>query len=198
MSRGEGRAITILHLSDLQFGRHHRFADPHGGFDTLLQRLCVDLDLLAHEQALVPDLVALTGDLAEGGGRENVIDASQARPRGHRASRPPRSGSARPGARRPEPAARCPSRDRALPGVLAGRRGDGERRDRRDRAAVERHERAPRARAANRPQRPGVEWRGRTSRAEAGSPRQESGSAQRDGELGAREPVVRDRLAGLR
>jgi 3',5'-cyclic AMP phosphodiesterase CpdA len=60
-------AITILHLSDVQFGKHHRFADEGGGFGTLLQRLCDDLDLLKRENGLVPDLVALTGDLAEWG-----------------------------------------------------------------------------------------------------------------------------------
>ncbi|HEY0481200.1 MAG TPA: pentapeptide repeat-containing protein [Kofleriaceae bacterium] len=60
-------AVTILHLSDIQFGRHHRFADPGGGFDTLLRRLCDDLDLLARENGLEPDLVALTGDLSEWG-----------------------------------------------------------------------------------------------------------------------------------
>jgi len=60
-------AVTILHLSDMQFGRHHRFTDAAGGFDTLLQRLCDDLDLLARDNGLVPDVVALTGDLAEWG-----------------------------------------------------------------------------------------------------------------------------------
>ncbi len=60
-------AVTILHVSDMQFGKNHRFADPDGGFDTLLRRLCDDLDLLARENSLKPDLVALTGDLAEWG-----------------------------------------------------------------------------------------------------------------------------------
>lgn len=60
-------ALTVLQVSDLQFGKYHRFADPAGGFDTLLHRLCDDLDLLAREHGLVPDVVALTGDLAEWG-----------------------------------------------------------------------------------------------------------------------------------
>ena len=63
-------AITILHISDVQFGKHHRFADPSGGFDTLRQRLCDDLDLLAAQHGLKPDLVAMTGDLAERGTRK--------------------------------------------------------------------------------------------------------------------------------
>src|SRR5688572_11127167 len=60
-------AITILHVSDVQFGKHHRFADEGGGFDTLLRRLCDDLDLLRERNGLEPDLIALTGDLAEWG-----------------------------------------------------------------------------------------------------------------------------------
>ena len=47
-------AVTILHVSDMQFGKHHRFADPDGGFDTLLRRLCDDLDLLARETGSSP------------------------------------------------------------------------------------------------------------------------------------------------
>jgi 3',5'-cyclic AMP phosphodiesterase CpdA len=65
-------AITILHLSDLQFGRHHRFADASGGFDTLLRRLCDDLDLLREQNGLQPDLIALTGDLSEWGMRREL------------------------------------------------------------------------------------------------------------------------------
>lgn len=61
--------LTVLHVSDLQFGKHHRFADPAGGFDTLLRRLCDDLDVLAGDHGLIPDVVALTGDLAERGKR---------------------------------------------------------------------------------------------------------------------------------
>ncbi|HMG24684.1 MAG TPA: metallophosphoesterase, partial [Kofleriaceae bacterium] len=64
---GDEPAVTILHVSDLQFGRHHRFSDDGGGFDTLLRRLCDDLDLLARDHGLAPDLIALTGDLAEWG-----------------------------------------------------------------------------------------------------------------------------------
>jgi WD40 repeat protein/3',5'-cyclic AMP phosphodiesterase CpdA len=64
---GEEPAVTILHVSDVQFGKHHRFADPGGGFDTLLARLRDDLDVLARDHALRPDLIALTGDLTEWG-----------------------------------------------------------------------------------------------------------------------------------
>jgi formylglycine-generating enzyme required for sulfatase activity/3',5'-cyclic AMP phosphodiesterase CpdA len=70
------RSIVVLHLSDLQFGKNHRFAwqgaadaDPEAAFDTLLARLQQDLRELkdGDERALVPDLIVLTGDLAEWG-----------------------------------------------------------------------------------------------------------------------------------
>jgi len=62
-------AVTILHLSDIQLGRHHHFADDDGGFATFRRRLCDDLDQLARESGLKPDLVVLTGDLTTGGGK---------------------------------------------------------------------------------------------------------------------------------
>ncbi|HET9627509.1 MAG TPA: pentapeptide repeat-containing protein [Kofleriaceae bacterium] len=70
-------AVTVLHLSDMQFGRNHRFADPGGGFDTLLHRLRDDLDLLARDHGLNPDLIALTGDLAEWGMRTELEQVAQ-------------------------------------------------------------------------------------------------------------------------
>ncbi len=65
-------SITILHLSDMQFGRHHRFGRLGLGgaderFDTLLQRVHDDLAELERSHALRPDIIALTGDLAEWG-----------------------------------------------------------------------------------------------------------------------------------
>ena len=64
--------ITILHLSDLQFGKHHRFAgvDLTGlpnPYDTLLARLWDDLQRLRKDHRLQPDLVIITGDLVEWG-----------------------------------------------------------------------------------------------------------------------------------
>ena len=71
--------ITILHVSDMQFGRNHRFGRLGLGgadekFDTLLKRLTDDLDKLRDEQGLNPDLVALTGDLAEWGKKKEFDD----------------------------------------------------------------------------------------------------------------------------
>jgi 3',5'-cyclic AMP phosphodiesterase CpdA len=64
--------ITVLHLSDLQFGKNHRFGNttlPGGDnpYDTVLQRLILDLKGLEKEHGLKPDLMILTGDLAEWG-----------------------------------------------------------------------------------------------------------------------------------
>ena len=70
----EGPNVTILHLSDPQFGKNHRFGstDP---FDTLLQRLADDLRGLRTDPGLRPDLLVLTGDLAEWGRKSEFDDA---------------------------------------------------------------------------------------------------------------------------
>jgi formylglycine-generating enzyme required for sulfatase activity/3',5'-cyclic AMP phosphodiesterase CpdA len=77
------RPIVVLHLSDLQFGKNHRFAwqgtgesDPDAAFDTLLARLQQDLRELKDDagRSLVPDLIVLTGDLAEWGRKSEFED----------------------------------------------------------------------------------------------------------------------------
>lgn len=64
-------SITILHLSDIQFGVNHRFgltaASLDGKWDTLLERLKLDLGEMKKDYSLQPDLVVMTGDLAEWG-----------------------------------------------------------------------------------------------------------------------------------
>ncbi|MCU0654894.1 MAG: HipA N-terminal domain-containing protein [Polyangiaceae bacterium] len=60
-----GTHVTLLHLSDIQLGKHHRF-EPGTGQGSLLDRLREDLDERDRE-GLRPDLVLLTGDLAEWG-----------------------------------------------------------------------------------------------------------------------------------
>ncbi|MGV3661489.1 MAG: pentapeptide repeat-containing protein, partial [Prosthecobacter sp.] len=67
-----GDSITILHLSDPQFGKNHvfgRHAVPNSGnqHNTLLTRTCDDLTNLEKAWGLKPDIVVLTGDLAEWG-----------------------------------------------------------------------------------------------------------------------------------
>jgi 3',5'-cyclic AMP phosphodiesterase CpdA len=64
-------AITILHVSDMQFGKFHRFAEENGDLpnprDTLTARLIDDLQHLAEHNQLSPNLIICTGDLAEWG-----------------------------------------------------------------------------------------------------------------------------------
>jgi len=61
--------LTILHLSDIQIGKNHRFKidpkDEEEAADTLLERLKEDLDALREEVGGWPDIVIMTGDLAE-------------------------------------------------------------------------------------------------------------------------------------
>ena len=76
----EPTPITILHLSDIQFGQKHQFGrlalgDPDAAFDTLLERLTQDLDQLRDEHGLKPDLLVVSGDLAEWGRKSEFEDA---------------------------------------------------------------------------------------------------------------------------
>lgn len=74
--------LTVLHLSDVQFGKDHRFAGlrlaaPDAPYQTLLARLVEDLDGLNDEEGkpLQPDLIFVTGDLAEWGRKSELDDA---------------------------------------------------------------------------------------------------------------------------
>src|SRR6266542_2411895 len=73
--------ITVLHLSDTQFGRHHRFGnlglpEPDAPFDTLFQRLSDDLAVLDGE-AVKPQVIIVSGDLAEWGKKSEFEDVLQ-------------------------------------------------------------------------------------------------------------------------
>lgn len=78
------RPITVLHLSDVQFGKDHRFAGAElagldASYETLLSRLREDLKGLTDEEGhpLRPDLFFLTGDLAEWGLKSEFKDAQR-------------------------------------------------------------------------------------------------------------------------
>jgi len=58
--------ITLLHLSDPQFGESHRFGTRET-FDTLYRRLVDDLQRLENRYELLPDMVIVTGDLTNKG-----------------------------------------------------------------------------------------------------------------------------------
>ena len=72
-ARSRDRAeLTVLHVSDTQFGAHHLFGGngltlADRAEDTLFRRLHRDLTQLADEHGLLPDLLVVTGDLAEWG-----------------------------------------------------------------------------------------------------------------------------------
>jgi 3',5'-cyclic AMP phosphodiesterase CpdA len=72
-------AIIVLHISDMQFGKFHRFAEksgnPPNSRDTLAARLTADLQRLATQNQLRPDLIICTGDLAEWGMAKEFADA---------------------------------------------------------------------------------------------------------------------------
>ncbi len=131
--RGDGPAgtgettVTILHVSDMQFGIQHRFGRLGLGgadepFDTLLRRLTDDLDVLRKDEGIVPDLVALTGDFGGVGDAEGVRrrpPALRGRTAAPRARPRPHPGHTRQPRRQPE----------AVPGLLqlagGARRADG-------------------------------------------------------------------------
>ena len=76
------KSITILHLSDTQFGRNHRFGrldlpPPDDQFDSLFVRLRDDLDMLKKDYSLQPDLLIATGDLAEWGKPTEFADVRE-------------------------------------------------------------------------------------------------------------------------
>ena len=62
--------LTILHLSDLQFGPKHLFSDGD-----VLRPLYEDLEGLAQRHGLQPDVLIVTGDLAEQG-KKNEIETA--------------------------------------------------------------------------------------------------------------------------
>jgi 3',5'-cyclic AMP phosphodiesterase CpdA len=74
------QSITILHVSDMQFGRHHEFPEqdlPRSELDTLLGRICKDIDQLRRAEHLEPDLLICTGDLAEWAWKKEFDDAME-------------------------------------------------------------------------------------------------------------------------
>jgi 3',5'-cyclic AMP phosphodiesterase CpdA len=81
---GRGRArdkLTILHVSDTQFGKNHLFGgngltEADREEDSLFARLHQDLGHLAAEDRLRPDLIVVTGDLAEWGLRSEFARVS--------------------------------------------------------------------------------------------------------------------------
>lgn len=69
--------ITLLHISDTQFGKYHRFGSfvTVNTFDSLLTRLTDDLRMLKEDLNLCPQAVVLTGDIAEQSDEKEFDDA---------------------------------------------------------------------------------------------------------------------------
>jgi len=75
----ERDSVTLLHLSDTQFGRNHRFGNlrattEDGKFETLIQRLEIDLATLKKDHGVKPNAIVVTGDLAESGMKSEFDD----------------------------------------------------------------------------------------------------------------------------
>ena len=64
---GRRRALTLLHLSELRLGNGS--LTDEAGTDTLAESLCDDLARMGSSGELTPDIVILSGDLAENGRR---------------------------------------------------------------------------------------------------------------------------------
>ena len=78
---GQVSELTILHVSDPQFGREHLFGgngltSADRGHDSLFSRLHDDLSGLADAHDLRPDVMIVTGDLAEWGLRSEFEQVS--------------------------------------------------------------------------------------------------------------------------
>ncbi len=78
-SRHDPASLTILHLSDPQFGKNSRFGvattrGPDSRWQTLQARLRLDLEQLRVQHKLAIDLVVVTGDLAEWGKKNEFTD----------------------------------------------------------------------------------------------------------------------------
>jgi 3',5'-cyclic AMP phosphodiesterase CpdA len=58
-------SLTILHLSDLQFGKNHRYPEGDDSFNNLYAKLAEELERVAEELDLRPSVPLVTGDVAE-------------------------------------------------------------------------------------------------------------------------------------
>jgi hypothetical protein len=70
--RDDVPSVTILHVSDTQFGEYHRFGE---GIDSLASNLIVDLRRLGDEGIPQIDLIVFSGDVAEKGLRSEYVPA---------------------------------------------------------------------------------------------------------------------------
>ncbi|MCP4344940.1 MAG: metallophosphoesterase [Desulfobacterales bacterium] len=75
-------SITILHLSDIQYGRHHVDKKsrpplyPDNNYTPQLEKIIADLEILKNEK-VIPNFIVITGDIAEWSIREEYKLAEQ-------------------------------------------------------------------------------------------------------------------------
>ncbi len=76
-------SVTMLHLSDIQYGRHHADKDtyrpplyPDVNYTPQLEKMKADLDILKKED-IIPNYIAVTGDIAERSLRSEYALAGQ-------------------------------------------------------------------------------------------------------------------------
>lgn len=65
--------IGIVQLSDLQFGKNHRFGTP----STIARKLALDINALAEKHSFVPLYLVVAGDIAESGHADEFNDAAR-------------------------------------------------------------------------------------------------------------------------
>jgi len=74
------KSITLLHLSDIQFGINHRFelkdiSDKNFDLNNIFDRLTIDINKLNNEYNIHPDIVIVTGDIVERGQKSEFDNA---------------------------------------------------------------------------------------------------------------------------
>ncbi len=77
------RTIQILHLSDIQYGRHHVDRDDcrtplyaDDDYTPQLEKMIADLEILGNK-TVRPDFIVVTGDIAEWSIEEEYIQAER-------------------------------------------------------------------------------------------------------------------------
>jgi predicted phosphodiesterase len=74
-------SIRILHLSDIQYGRHHVDREgrpplyPDADYTPQLDKLIDDLEIIKEKAAVVPNFIVVTGDIAEWSRQDEYVAA---------------------------------------------------------------------------------------------------------------------------
>src|SRR5262249_8654510 len=74
--QGARTALTLLHLPDLRLGRQPVESPEPSDVAELQDRICGEVERLSGEGAGRPELILVTGDLTESGGRRQFAEAT--------------------------------------------------------------------------------------------------------------------------